>query len=193
MLSHNELVEIDADEQEQQRLKRIFNAEIKKLIEAVLFTRKEPVSLKELSKVHPIINKSETLILTRELMREYFYFTSALEIVELTENRFEMRLKTPILNSIEPFTQGDMFRKSDLKTLSVIIFFQPTATKKKLRKKLGTKSTLYTTLRRLKEFGFIEEINNTFLLTQQTFDYFKIKEKNVEELKKKLMQYLHQH
>lgn len=193
MLSHNELVEIDADEQEQQRLKRIFNAEIKKLIEAVLFTRKEPVSLKELSKVHPNINKSETLILTRELMREYFYFTSALEIVELTENRFEMRLKTPILNSIEPFTQGDMFRKSDLKTLSVIIFFQPNATKKKLRKKLGTTSTLYTTLRRLKEFGFIEEINNTFLLTQQTFDYFKIKEKNVEELKKKLMQYLHQH
>ena len=48
----------------------------------------------------PKNNKKEILKLVRELANDYKSFQTALEIIELSELRFELKVKNEIINSI---------------------------------------------------------------------------------------------
>ena len=172
------------------RLQRLKQYEIKREIEAAIFKARRILSLEEICKFFPKNQKNKILELTRDLIEEYKEFQTALEIIELADRRFELKVKDPILNSIEKFTQGDLLRKSDVKTLSIIAYLQPNATRKEVRANLGGISTIYRNIKNLKELKFIIENDCKFYLTRQFYDYFQLKEnreENVKELLQKLL------
>lgn len=171
------------------RLQRLKQYEIKREIEAAIFKARRILSLEEICKLFPKNQKSKILELTRELIEEYKEFQTALEITELAGTRFELKIKDPILNSIEKFTQGDLLRKSDVKTLSIIAYLQPNATRKEVRAKLGGTSIMYRNIKNLKELKFIIENDRKFYLTRHFYDYFQLKD-NRDEIVKELLQRL---
>ena len=189
MLSHEEHCSIEIEERARhQRLKRY---EIKREIEAALFKARRILSLEEICKLFPKYQKTKILELTRELIYEYKKVQTALEVVELTDTRFELKIRDPILNSIEKFTQGNLLRNSDVRTLSIIAYLQPDATRKKVRANLGGISTMYRNIKNLKELKFITENNSKFYLTRYFYDYFQLKE-NSNDIVKSLLQNLMQ-
>lgn len=159
------------------RIQRLERDNIKREIEAILFKTRKILSLEKLNKISPNISAKETLELTRELILEYKKLNSALEIVELSNKRFELKVKDPILNSIEKFTLGDFMRKNDIKTLAVIAHYHPSATRKKVRATLKS-SSMYNSIKNLKKFNFIKENDGKIILTSFFFDYFQLKSDN---------------
>ena len=176
--------------EEKVRLQRVAQDKIKRRIEAALFKARRILSSEEIYKIFPKNKKRDVLKLIRELADDYKEFKTSLEIVELSNLRFQLKVKDPILNSIEKFTQGDLFRKSEIKTLAVIAYLQPSATLKKLYSKRGRSKTVYNNIERLKKLKLIFEKEETIFLTKHFYDYFQIKEENndiVKNLLKKLM------
>ncbi|MFX1394003.1 MAG: SMC-Scp complex subunit ScpB [Promethearchaeota archaeon] len=173
--------------EERARHQRLKYDKIKREIEAALFKARRILSLEELCKLYPKYQKTKILELIRDLIDEYKEVQTALEIAELVDTRFELKIKDPILNSIGKFTQGNLLRNSDVKTLSIIAFLQPNATRKKIRAKLGGKSTMYRNIKNLKELKFITENDSKFYLTRYFYDYFQLKE-NSNDIVKNLLQ-----
>ena len=94
MLSHEEHYSIEIEERA--RHQRIKDDEIKREIEAALFKARRILSLEEICKLFPKIQKTKILELTYELIDEYKEVQTALEIVELADKRFELKIKDPI-------------------------------------------------------------------------------------------------
>jgi len=175
LLSHNELYSENVA-----RIDRLRRYDIKREIEAALFSARRILSIKDIKNIFPKIHKKEILILIRELIEEYRTFKTSLEIIEFSDSRFELKLKDSIVNSIEKFTQGDLLEKNDIKTLAIIAYLYPSATRKKLRQKLNNSSTMYTSLKNLKKLHFIIEKEQKISLTQYFYDYFQIKNRDCE-------------
>jgi len=108
---------------------------------------------------------------------------TSFEIIELSENRFELKIKDSILNSVGKFTQGDLLKNSDVKILAVIAYLQPSATRREIRLKVGSSSTMYKSLNRLKKLNFIVEDDHFVKLTRYFFDYFQLKTIDNERVK----------
>ena len=185
MLSPKEYYSIKIEEKA--RLQRLKQDKIKRRIEAVLFKARRILSLEKICKIFSKNQKREILKLIRELADDYKEFKTSLEIVEFSNLRFQLKVKDSILNSIEKFTQGDLLRKSEIKTLAVIAYLQPSATRKKLYSKRGRSKTVYNNIERLKKLKLIFEKEETITLTKFFYDYFQIKEENTDNLLKKLM------
>ncbi|MHA1342529.1 MAG: SMC-Scp complex subunit ScpB [Promethearchaeota archaeon] len=166
---------------------------MKRVIEAALFTSRKILSLKEITQIFPKSNKNEILQLIHELIEEYNNIQTALEIVELSNNRFELRIKNYILNSIDKFAHRNLLKKSDIKTLATIAYLQPKAERKNLYELLGKSSSIYNSIRRLKNLKFIIENNKKFDLTQKFYDYFQLNVNNPniikEQVEKNLLYY----
>ena len=176
--------------EEKFRLQRIAQDKVKRRIEATLFKARRILSSEEICNIFPKNKKSDVLKLIRELADDYKEFKTSLEIVEFSNLRFQLKVKDPILNSIEKFTRGDLLRKSEIKTLAVIAYLQPSATLKKLYSKRGRSKTVYNNIERLKKLKLIFEKEETIFLTNNFYDYFQIKEENddiVKNLLKKFM------
>ena len=69
---------------------KISKEEYKKEIEAILFASRRIVHLEELCREFPNMDKTEILGMLYELIEEYLLNGSALEIVELSDSRFEL-------------------------------------------------------------------------------------------------------
>lgn len=173
--------------EEKARLQRVAQDKIKRRIEAALFKARRILSSEEICKIFPKNQKIDVLKLIRELADDYKEFKTSLEIAEFSNLRFQLKVKDSILNSIEKFTQGDLLRKSEIKTLAVIAYLQPSATCKKLYSKRGRSKTVYNNIERLKKLKLIFEKEETITLTKFFYDYFQIKEENTDNLLKKLM------
>ena len=176
--------------EEKFRLQRVAQDKIKRRIEATLFKARRILSSEEIYKIFPKNKKRDVLKLIRELADDYKEFKTSLEIVEFSNLRFQLKVKDPILNSIENFTRGDLFRKSEIKTLAVIAYLQPSATLKKLYSKRGRSKTVYNNIERLKKLKLIFVKEDTIFLTKHFYEYFQIKEENndiVKNLLNKLM------
>ena len=100
--------------------------------------------------------------------------------------RFELKVKECAINSIERFTQGDLLSKSEIKTLAMIAYLQPSTTLKNLYAKRGRSKTVYNNVESLKKLKFIIEKEGLLTLTQNFFDYFHFKGINRENIKKLL-------
>jgi len=176
--------------EEKFRLQRVAQDNIKRRIESALFKARRILPLEEIYKIFHKNEKGDVLKLIRELAEEYKEFKTSLEIVEFSNLRFQLKVKDPILNSIEKFTRGDLLRKSEIKTLAVIAYLQPSATLKKLYSKRGRSKTVYNNIERLKKLKIIFEKEETIFLTKYFYEYFQIKEENndiVKNLIEKLM------
>lgn len=182
MLSHNREI-IYSESEDYNRIQRVKNDETKRYIEAALFHARRILSLDEISSIFPDISKNNILNFIHELIEEYKTMVTSFEIIEYSDNRFELKIKDFTLNSVGKFTQGDLLKISDVKILAVIAYLQPNATRREIRLKLGNSSTMYKSINRLKKLNFIVEDNNFVKLTQFFFDYFQLKTKNIELIK----------
>lgn len=178
---NNELEEISVNKEHLNRLKE---AEYKKRIEALLFSARRILSIKEIKNHFDDLSKQKVIKLTRDLIDEYNNFNTALEIVELSDKRFQLKIKDPIINSIDKFIHGKHLRRSTIKTLAVIVYLQPEATRTSLYKVRGRSSTVYRNIRTLIDKDFIKEVDRTFYLTRTFYDYFQLKKKDPSKAKK---------
>lgn len=187
MLSHNrEIIYSERKNSESEdfnRIQRVKNDEVKRYIEAALFNARKILSLDEISSIFSDISKNDVLKFIREIIEEYKTIPTSFEIIELSNNRFELKIKDYILNSVAKFTQGDLLKNSDVKILAVIAYLQPNATRREIRLKLRNLSTMYKSIIHLKKLNFIVEDNNFVKLTQYFFDYFQLKTRDNEIVK----------
>ncbi|MGV9171930.1 MAG: SMC-Scp complex subunit ScpB, partial [Promethearchaeia archaeon] len=116
---------------DKEHLQRLRDAEFKKQIESILFAAREIVPIKELKSHLPDLTKQKVLQLTRDLIEDYKSFSTALEVVELSDYRFQLKIEDSMVNSIEKFVHGKLLRTSAVKTLAVIRYLQPSATRTK--------------------------------------------------------------
>lgn len=182
MLSHNREI-IYSEKEDYTRIQRVKNDETKRYLEAALFNSRRILSLDEISSIFPDISKNNVLKFIHELIEEYKTMETSFEIIELSENRFELKIKDSILNSVGKFTQGDLLKNSDVKILAVIAYLQPSATRREIRLKVGSSSTMYKSLNRLKKLNFIVEDDHFVKLTRYFFDYFQLKTIDNERVK----------
>jgi|Deesub1362A_J573_1020465.scaffolds.fasta_scaffold00292_30 segregation and condensation protein B len=161
--------------------------EIKKIVEAVLFSSSDPVSVTKISKVTKI-DAGHVQKVINLLIEEYSARESSIEIIELG-SKYIMRVKPSYYPYVEKFMEKDLDRGT-LRTLAVIALKQPILLSK-LAKIRGNKC--YGHVKKLEELGLIKgnKKGRSKLLstTKQFSDYFGLKSNSPEDIKAFLKNY----
>lgn len=143
------------------------------LIEAALYVAGRPLDINELCSVLNTRSKNKTRKLTAVLMREYSSRNTALEILELKDERFVLQLKASFTPHVKKLVNRPLLSVGPLKTLSYIAFRQPVSQKRVVDVR-GHHS--YGHIKLLKEMGLIasERSGRSSLLktTEYFADYF---------------------
>jgi segregation and condensation protein B len=95
------------------------------LLEAALYVSGRPLDLKTLASIIKTRSKNKTRRLARRLMEEYKNRNSALEILELEDERFVLQLKAEYTPKVRKLALRPLLSKGPLKTLSYIAYRQP--------------------------------------------------------------------
>jgi len=158
--------------------------ELKKIIEAILFSSSEPVDIKELRKVTGK-DKVEILNAIGELISDYESRDTSIEIIKVGE-KYLMRVKPQYADYVEKYTVRE-FDRGTLRTLAVIASKQP-ITLAKLAKIRGNKC--YDHVKKLQERGLVKaekKGRSTILTTTEEFaTYFGLKSSEPEKIKEAL-------
>jgi len=162
--------------------------ELKKIIEAILFSSSESVDDKELRR---IIGKDniEILNVISELIKDYSSRDTSIEIIKVGE-KFLMRVNPQYAEYVEKFTVRE-FDRGTLRTLAVIASKQP-ITLAKVAKIRGNKC--YEHVKKLQERGLIKaekKGRSTILTTTKEFAiYFGLSSAEPDKIKEALKSYL---
>ncbi len=152
------------------------------VIEAALYASGRPMSISELADIVKTDIESVRKIL-RKLIKDYTSRNTALEIVELPNERFVLQLKPELTPKIASLIPGGLLSYATLKTLVFIALKQPIK-QSELVQMRGTH--VYEHVRELEEKKFIQVIpeGRTKVLTTTDlfadyfgFDYDKIRMK----------------
>ncbi len=158
--------------------------ELKKIIEAILFSSSEPVDIKELRKVTGK-GKVEILNAIGELINDYESRDTSIEIIKVGE-KYLMRVKPQYADYVEKYTVRE-FDRGTLRTLAVIASKQP-ITLAKLAKIRGNKC--YDHVKKLQERGLVKaekKGRSTILTTTEEFaTYFGLQSSEPEKIKEAL-------
>jgi segregation and condensation protein B len=95
------------------------------LLEAALYVAGRPLNLKTLASVIKTRSKNKTRRLARKLMEEYRNRDTALEILELEDERFVLQLKAEYTPKVRKLALRPLLSMGPLKTLSYIAYRQP--------------------------------------------------------------------
>jgi segregation and condensation protein B len=95
------------------------------LLEAALYVAGRPLDSKTLGSIIKTRSKSKIQKLVRILMDKYESCESALEILELEDQRFVLQLKTEFSPQVQRLAIRPLLSKGPLKTLSYTAFRQP--------------------------------------------------------------------
>lgn len=95
------------------------------LIEAALYVTGRPLGLKTLGSLLDIRSKNAVLETARELVQKYISYNSALEILELKDERFVMQVKPEFAQRTRKVSQQPNLTSGPLRTLSYIAYNQP--------------------------------------------------------------------
>ena len=162
--------------------------ELKKIIEAILFSSSEPVEVRELRKITGK-DKVEILNAIGELIKDYESRDTSIEILKVG-NRYLMRVKPQYAEFVEKYTIRD-FDRGTLRTLAVIASKQP-ITLAKLARIRGNKC--YDHVKKLQERGLIKaekKGRSTILTTTEEFaTYFGLESAEPEKIKEALKGYI---
>lgn len=162
--------------------------ELKKIIEAILFSSSEPIDVKELKKLTGN-DKIDILNALSDLIRDYQSRDTSIEIIRVGE-KFLMRVKPNYTDYVDKLTIRE-FDKGTLRTLAVIAVKQP-ITLAKVAKIRGNKC--YEHVRKLRERGLIKAEKrgrSTILTTTEEFaTYFGLDSAEPEKIKEALRGYL---
>jgi segregation and condensation protein B len=99
--------------------------ETKNVIEAALYVAGRPLTLKQLGSVIRTRSKRKVRRVVEALIADYARYTGTLEVVELPDERFALRLKPRFLSYAEQIARPPLLSAGQLKTLSFIAYHQP--------------------------------------------------------------------
>lgn len=160
------------------------------LVEAALYVAGRPVSLDEVCSVLRTSSKSKVKRVLRALIREYVRRDTALEILELEDERYVMQLKAEFTQHVKKLIKRPLLSVGPLKTLSYIAFKQPIPQKRVVEVR-GQRA--YSHIKLLKEMGLIasEKSGRTTILrtTDHFADYFGLSH-NISAMKRELKKVL---
>jgi segregation and condensation protein B len=156
------------------------------LLEAALYVAGRPLDLNELCSVLKTRSKNKTKKLAKMLMKEYASRNTALEILELKDERYVLQLKAEFTPYVKKLVTRPLLSTGPLKTLSYIAYRQPISQKRVVEVR---GHHVYGHIRLLKEMGLVvaeRSGRSTVLRTTEYFaDYFGLSH-DVATMKKEL-------
>jgi len=156
------------------------------LVEAALYVAGRPLNLNELCSVLKTRSKNKARKLVKMLMSEYVGRNTALQILELKDERYVLQLKTELTPHVRKLVTRPLLSSGPLKTLSYIAYRQPISQKRVVEVR-GHHA--YGHMKLLKEMGLIASERtgrSTVLRTTEYFaDYFALSH-DIATMKKEL-------
>ncbi len=155
-------------------------------MEAGLYAAGRPLKLEILSTLAGVRSKSEARRLIKLLKERFDESGSALQVVELSDGRYMMQLRSEYIPKVRRLVKRRLLSKGPLRTLAFISYKQPVtqAYVSKVRGKLS-----YQHIRKLLDMGLISDeiLGNTKLLrtTEAFADYFNLSH-NIPVMKQQL-------
>lgn len=139
------------------------------LVEAALYVAGRPLTISELCSVLKTKSKNKVKMLVKTLMQEYANRNTALEILELKDERYVLQLKTEFTPHVRKLVKRPLLSTGPLKTLAYIALRQPVPQKRVVEMR-GHHA--YGHIKLLKEMGLIASERKGRSLVLKTTDYF---------------------
>jgi len=140
-----------------------------RLLEAALYIAGRPLDLNELCSVLGTRSKKKTKNFTKALMQEYSTRNTALEILELKDERYVLQLKADFTPLVKKLVNRPLLSSGPLKTLSYIAYRQPVSQKRVIQVR-GQHA--YGHVKLLRDMGLIAAERSGRSMTLRTTDYF---------------------
>jgi segregation and condensation protein B len=140
-----------------------------RLLEAALYVAGRPLNLNELCSVLSTRSKRKTKRYTESLIKEYAARNTALEILELKDDRYVMQLKADFTPLVKKLVNRPLLSSGPLKTLSYIAYRQPISQKRVI---LVRGQHAYGHVKLLREMGLVEAERSGRSMALKTTDYF---------------------
>lgn len=139
------------------------------LVEAALYVSGHPLDVNELCSVLKTRSKNKAKRITQELMQEYTKRNTALEILELKDERYVLQLKAEFTPLVKKFVNRPLLSIGPLKTLSYIAYRQPVSQKRVIDVR-GHHA--YIHIKTLREMGLVASERNGRSMVLRTTEYF---------------------
>lgn len=139
------------------------------LVEAALYVAGHPLDINELCSVLKTRSKARTRKIVEKLIQDYVNRNTALEILELKDERFVMQLKSDFTPNVRRFINRPLLSVGPLKTLSYIAYRQPVVQKRVVDVR-GHHA--YGHIKELKDMGLIASERNGRSMVLRTTEYF---------------------
>jgi segregation and condensation protein B len=140
-----------------------------RLLEAALYVAGRPLDLNELCSVLSTRSKKKTRRFIKVLMQEYSARNTALEILELKDDRYVLQLKADFTPLVKKLVNRPLLSAGPLKTLSYIAYRQPVSQKRVIQVR-GQHA--YGHVKLLKDMGLVAAERSGRSMTLRTTDYF---------------------
>jgi len=150
----------DREERIQRRLR---------LLEAALYVAGRPLTINELCSVLSTRSKNKTKKYTKTLIKEYSARNTALEILELKDERYVLQLKADFTPLVKKLVNRPLLSSGPLKTLSYIAYRQPVSQKRVIQ---ARGQHAYGHVKLLKDMGLVAAEHAGRSMTLRTTDYF---------------------
>jgi segregation and condensation protein B len=139
------------------------------LLEAALYVAGRPLGVNEICQVMSTRSKKKAQKLIKELMAEYATRTTALEVLELKDERYVLQLKADYTPLVKKLVNRPLLSSGPLKTLSYIAYRQPITSKRVIEVR-GQHA--YGHVKLLREMGLVSAERNGRSIVLKTTDYF---------------------
>ncbi|MEM4713135.1 MAG: SMC-Scp complex subunit ScpB [Candidatus Bathyarchaeia archaeon] len=139
------------------------------LVEAALYVAGRPLDLSELCSVLKTRSKNKAKRLVKMLAQEYAKRDTALEILELKDERFVLQLKAEFTPHVRKLVKRPLLSTGPLKTLSYIALRQPVSQKRVVEVR-GHHA--YGHIKLLKEMGLVAVERKGRASILKTTEYF---------------------
>ncbi len=140
-----------------------------RLLEAALYVAGRPLTVNELCSVLSTRSKNKTKKYTKMLMQEYSARNTALEILELKDERYVLQLKADFTPLVKKLVNRPLLSSGPLKTLSYIAYRQPVSQKRVIE---ARGQHAYAHVKLLRDMGLVEAERAGRSMTLRTTDYF---------------------
>jgi segregation and condensation protein B len=168
-LEKNKLKSIDPDKlQQSANLEEKANKNLA-LLEAALYVAGRPLDLRELCSVLSTRSKKKTKKYIKMLIQEYSSRKTALEIIELKDDRFVLQLKAEHTPLVKKLVNRPLLSSGPLKTLSYIAYRQPVSQKRVIEVR-GQHA--YGHVKLLRDMGLVTAERSGRSIALKTTDYF---------------------
>jgi segregation and condensation protein B len=140
-----------------------------RLLEAALYVAGRPLNLNELCSVLNTRSKNKTKKYLKVLIQEYSARNTALEILELKDERYVLQLKPDFTPLVKKLVNRPLLSPGPLKTLSYIAYRQPISQKRVIEVR-GQHA--YGHVKLLRDMGLVAAERAGRSMTLRTTDYF---------------------